>query len=91
MNHKGPRKTFPPGFVAHNQCFRSVAHKLFALKRNPLPAVLILVHLEPLRFIRPGEARYWFWDVGNRDEYMLVLGEKQRFNRAENAFFENRF
>jgi hypothetical protein len=97
VHHKGTFHALPPGLVPYLERLRSMADERIALQRNPLPDILLTVDAEPLLL---GNSRVvWyrrrcrrrFIGRGDRDPDALMLGQRQRLDRAQDALFVNRF
>jgi hypothetical protein len=68
-----------------------VAQQHPALQRHPLPTVLIPVQAKPLLFGASWTRSLVAADAANRDDYMRIILQDQRLQRAQYTVLKDRF
>ena len=92
MYHEGPFDPFRLRFIAYRKSVGPVTQKRIAIESHPLARELLAVLPEPFLFRQPGSLRrYRDRDVGDGQHHMLLLGERQRFERSQETVLEYSF
>lgn len=78
-------------FVTNNARFGSMAKKHGSVKRDPLAPIFMGVSTQPLQFVFPLRNLLHHRNIGDRNEDMLLLSQRQGLKRSQNAFLEYSF
>jgi hypothetical protein len=90
--HEGPCDPFRLRFIAHRKSVGPVTQKRIAIESHPLARELLAVLPEPFLFRQPGSLRRCRdRDFSDGQHHMLLLRERQRSERPQDAVFEYSF
>jgi hypothetical protein len=93
MHHKRMLNSLAPSLIPDRESIRSMAQESLTFQGNPFAGIFVAVCRNPLLLSPAIVIRHFSyrWSIGNCHSNMLILDQRQRFERTQNPSLKHGF